>query len=155
MVSEGRLRTYGAWFVKGIIASCSAMTLSAAMTLSELRIDMESYRRAADEEARALKDPYLVLDRLHTLYEKLNTEERMMANEVLVEWALLDDERVRFDALALIDDFKISSAVPALIALADRLASSSAVGAPFELHKVDRILRDLGHMHRGKADQDH
>jgi hypothetical protein len=89
------------------------------------------------------------------LYEKLNTEERMMANEVLVEWALLDDERVRFDALALIDDFKISSAVPALIALADRLASSSAVGAPFELHKVDRILRDLGHMHRGKADQDH
>jgi hypothetical protein len=125
------------------------------MTLSELRIDMASYRRAADEEARSLKDSYLVLDRLHTLYEKLNTEERMMANEVLAEWALLDDERVRFDALALIDDFKISSAVPALRALSDRLASSSTVGAPFELHKVDRILRDLGHTHGGKAHPDH
>ena len=117
------------------------------MTLDEFRIEMESYRQTAEGEARSLKDSYLTLDRLHTLYERFNSEERAMANEVLHEWALSDDERVRFDALALIDDFKISSAVPALKALADRLVSSSAVCAPFELHKVDRILKDLGYTH--------
>jgi cysteinyl-tRNA synthetase len=124
------------------------------MTLSEFRIEMEDYRRAAEKEARALKDSYLVLDRLHSLYDKLNSEERVMANEVLAEWALSEDEHVRFDSEALIDDFKISAAVPTLKELADRLASSNAVGAPFELHKVDRILRDLGHTHGHKTHPD-
>ncbi len=117
------------------------------MTLDEFRIEMESYRQTAERDARSLKDSYLALDRLHNLYEKFNFEERALANEVLQEWALSDDEGVRFDALALIDDFKISSAVPALKALADRLVSSSAIGASFELHKVDRILKDLGQTH--------
>jgi hypothetical protein len=117
------------------------------MTLEEFRILMEIYRQAAERDARSLKDSYLALDRLHNLYEKFSSEERAMANEVLHEWALSDDEGLRFDALALIDDFKISSAVPALKVLADRLVSSSAVGASFELHKVDRILKDLGYTH--------
>jgi hypothetical protein len=118
------------------------------MTLEEFRIEMESYRRNAESDARSLKDSYLALDRLHNLYEKLNSEERAMANEVLQEWAVSDDEHVRFDALAIIDNFKITAAAPALKALADRLVSSNAVGASFELHKVDRILRDLGYTHR-------
>jgi hypothetical protein len=54
-----------------------------------------------------------------------------------------EDETVRFDALALIDDFRIAKAMPALRALAGRLASSRLPGAPYELLKVDRILRDL------------
>jgi hypothetical protein len=118
------------------------------MTLSEVRTGMETYRHAAENEARSLKDSYLVLDRLRSLYEGFNSQERVLANEVLQEWTLCDDERVRFDALALIDDFKIASAAPALKTLADRLVSSSAVSAPFELHKVDRILKDLGCTHR-------
>jgi hypothetical protein len=117
------------------------------MTLDEFRVEMESYRQTAERDGRSFKDSQIALERLHHLYEKFNVEERALANEVLQEWVLSDEEGVRFDALALIDDFKISSAVPALKALADRLVSSGAVGAPFELHKVDRILRDLGHTH--------
>jgi len=63
-----------------------------------------------------------------------------MADQVLAEWVLAEDEKVRFDALALIADFKIGSAVPALRTLARRLAWSPAPGAPYELKKVDRIL---------------
>jgi len=67
-----------------------------------------------------------------------------MADLVLTEWVQSEDENVRFDALALIDGFRIAKAMPALRALAGRLASSDAPGAPYELQKVDRILRGLG-----------
>jgi cysteinyl-tRNA synthetase len=114
------------------------------VTLDEFRRQMESYRQSADEEAISLKDSYLALDRLHALYRKFDADEREMADQVLAEWAISEDERVRFDALALIDDFKITRAMTALRQLASRLASSSAVSAPYELKKVNRIIEDLG-----------
>lgn len=113
------------------------------MKLDEFRRQMESYRRAADEEAASLKDSYVALDRLHTLYRKFDSEEQKIADQVLAEWALSADEKLRFDALALIDDFKVASAAPALRQLANRLASSDAPGAPYELKKVNRIIEDL------------
>ncbi len=115
------------------------------MKLDEFRCQMESYRHAADEEAASLKDSYLALDRLHSLYRKFDVEERTMADQVLSEWALSEDEKVRFDALALIDDLKIANAIPALRMLASRLASSNAPGAPYELKKVNRVVGNLSH----------
>jgi hypothetical protein len=113
---------------------------------------MESYRRAVDEEGKSLKDSYVALDRLHSLYRKFDAKEQLMANLVLAEWALSEDENVRFDALALIDDFKITTSMLALNTLASRLASSSTPGAPYELQKVDRILLNLGgHARNGHA----
>ena len=111
--------------------------------LDEFPLEMESYRRAGDEEARSLKDSWLALDRLHALYGKFNGEERVMADQVLAEWALSGDESVRFDALALIDDFKIAAAIPMLRKLSERLASSTAPGAPYEAKKVKRIMSSL------------
>ena len=114
-----------------------------AMKLDEFRHQMESYRRAADEEAMSLKDSYLALDQLHNLYQKFDTKERTLADRVLSEWVLSEDEKLRFDALALINDFKIVCATPALRKLADRLASSRTPGAPYELNKVRRIIESI------------
>jgi cysteinyl-tRNA synthetase len=113
------------------------------MKLDEFRKEMEAYRTSVDQEARSLKDSYLALDRLHGLYRKFDVEEQEMADHVLMEWALSEDENVRFDALALIDDFKITKAMPALRELAGRLVASLTPGAPYELQKVDRIMQDL------------
>jgi cysteinyl-tRNA synthetase len=113
------------------------------MIASEFRSQMESYRRAVNEEAMALKDSYLALERLHTMYRKFDDEERKIANQVLAEWALSEDENMRFDALALIDDFKIEDAMSALRELAYRLTSSSARGAEYELRKVNRIQEGI------------
>lgn len=113
------------------------------MTLDELRIQMFTYRESIDEEAMSLKDSYLVLDRLHSLYERFDAKQRLMADQVLAEWVLSDDEKVRFDALALIDDFHIETAISALRKLACRLASSNMPGAPYEQQKVNQIIQDL------------
>lgn len=91
----------------------------------------------------SLKDSYLALDRLHAVYRACDAEERAMADQILGEWALSDDEQFRFDALTLIDDFQIRTAVPVLRELVARLASTSTPGAPYEQQKVNRIIRDL------------
>ena len=113
------------------------------MTLDKFRIEMASYRLSADGEAELLKNPYVTLERLHSLYRKCDDAERLMADQVLSEWALSEDEGIRFDALALIDDLKIQTAVPALHKLATRLALSATPSAPYELKKIHRIIAGL------------
>jgi hypothetical protein len=113
------------------------------MNLDEFRQQLESYRRAVDEEAASMKDSCVALDQLHALYRKFDSEEQKMADQVLAEWALSDDEKLRFDALALIDELKVASTVQAFRQLANRLASSDAPAAPYELKKVNRIIEDL------------
>jgi hypothetical protein len=113
------------------------------MTLNDFRLEMASHLRSAHDEAESLKDQYVVLERLRALYGKFDSAERQMADQVLSEWALSEDELFRFDALALIYDLKIEAAVPALHMLATRLASSTVPSAPYELKKVHGILAAL------------
>ena len=113
------------------------------MTPAELRLAMQRYRQQIEAEANALKDPYLALDRLRGEFSKLDVDERRVANEVLGEWALSDDEGLRYDALALIEDLNVRTALPALEKLMRRLAESASPGAPYELKKVRRIAAKL------------
>lgn len=119
------------------------------MTLDEFRLRLEEFRRAVDAEAMSLKNSSLALERLHELYVRCDHEEQAMANQVLSEWALSEDESVRFDALALIEDFKVATAVPALQKLSERLALSRTPGAPYELKWVKRIVGVLAGAQRG------
>jgi hypothetical protein len=114
------------------------------MNLDEFRKEMEAYRRSADEEARWLKNSQLALERLRQLYQRFDANERAMANQVIAEWALSDKADVRYDGLALITDFKITTAASALRCLANRLSKSGVPGAADERNWVHRILRTLG-----------
>lgn len=114
------------------------------MMLDELQRQMESYRRAADDEGAALKDSYLVLERLYALYGRFDEHERALAAQVLEAWVQSDDENLRFDALALIDHFHVDAAIPAMQKMAERLATSSSPGAPYELKKIGRIIQKVG-----------
>ena len=113
------------------------------MTPDQFRLEMASYRQSVHDEASSQKSPYIALERLRTLYGKFDANERGMADQVLSEWVLSEDEGVRFDALALIYDLKIDAAVSALHALETRLALSAAPSAPYELKKVRRVFAQL------------
>ena len=122
------------------------------MTLDEFRTYFESYRRSADREAREQKDSFRVLEKLRALYESFDPSMRAMARFVLSEWALSEDESVRFDALALIDELKVVTAMTALEALASRLQTCDTPGAPYELNKVQRIVKHLSQSRESPSD---
>jgi hypothetical protein len=104
---------------------------------------MESYRQNLDDEAESLKSGHLVLDKLRALYQRFDRDERKMADQVLGEWMLSPDEAVCYDARALINDQGITSAVPALRALANRLSGMTGRAAKYELKAVNRLLKKL------------
>ena len=110
------------------------------MTLEELRHEMASCRKSSDDMASSLKDPHFTLVRLNNFYRNLDTAARQLANHILAEWALSEDENLRFDALGLIDDLNVRTAVPALETLAACLAMEHSPGAPYELKKMWRII---------------
>ena len=113
------------------------------MTFEEFRTEMNEYRKSADERAMELKDPQVVAEKLDSLYQSFDAQERIMADRVVIEWVLADEEAIRFDALALVEDFQIRAATPALQELASRLADQRTPGAPFERAKTDRIIAEL------------
>lgn len=114
------------------------------MTLKEFRNQMDGFWASVNSEADALKDPMRALERLSGLYRGLDGTERALADRVLAGWALADDEAKRFDAVALIREFRIATAEPELRELIAILARSDDPGAPFEREKVEALLRELG-----------
>jgi hypothetical protein len=128
---------------RNIVCHPARVHIGDQMTLDEFRVEMVSYRRSADNEAKSLKDPYVTLEKLLALYGKFDDVERRMADQVFIEWALSEDEELRFDALALIDELKIDRAIPAHYKLAARLGSSTEPSAPYEVKKIHRIVAGL------------
>lgn len=113
------------------------------MTLDEFRRKMCAYRHAADQDAVALKNSNLAWQWLHSLYSGLSDDERILADQVIAEWVLSDEENLRYDALVLVDDFSIANALPAVKTLEERLGRSSSPSARYELRKVEEILKKL------------
>jgi len=106
----------------------------------------ESWRRFHDDVAtRAVENKQSSNAQLALAarYRSLADDEREIIDELLAEQLRSEDETVRFDALALIADFQIGSALPALRRLADWLESQSFPGAPYEWAMVNRIIAGL------------
>jgi hypothetical protein len=118
-------------------------TVVRQMTFEEFRREMNEYRKSAEERAKELKDPQIVSEKLHSLYRSFDAQERIMADGVVIEWVLSGEEGIRFDALALVEEFRIRTAIPALLELVSRLGNQCTPGAPFERAKTDRIIAEL------------
>jgi hypothetical protein len=105
------------------------------------------WRRRWTEIARRaeeLRDSPSALPSLFDAYRLLDASGRAGADAVISEAVESSDETTRFDALALVREFRIKTAVPNLDRLADRLALDTSPGAPYELDKVHEILGELG-----------
>jgi len=53
---------------------------------------------------------YIAVDRLPALYETSDKGEKQLADQIIREWALSEDEGVRFGAIALIRSLKLRTA---------------------------------------------
>jgi hypothetical protein len=113
------------------------------MTDYKVRSEWEAFSREVNQTYEDAKDSQGALLALFDRYRLLSPNEREAVNSLLAEQLASPDEGVRFDALALIREFNIGSTEPQLRSLAARLDTEMTPGAPFELAKVNRILKQL------------
>jgi hypothetical protein len=92
--------------------------------------------------ARSKESQYVVIE-LSRRYAALSPEDKLAVDELLAEWVLSDDACLQFDALALISEHNIRSAIPSLRELAARLEQSNLPLAPDDWAWVNRILGQL------------
>lgn len=99
--------------------------------------DFERLWKEAHDRAMANKSPVDSSLDLERVYESLDEADRKTFDEILAEWLL--DER-SYDALSLIETFRITSALPALTS---SLASVTGPFAEEERMRTRRIIRLL------------
>lgn len=112
--------------------------------LEAFRGQMNAFRKGVDEYAYSQKCSQAVLEALELYYENLTVEEKSLASYVIEEWLLSENESERFDALFLIERFKLRDLAASMHLLEDRLVGSRFPGAPFELDRLRAITGDLG-----------
>ncbi|HUS21194.1 MAG TPA: hypothetical protein VMZ66_04185 [Aeromicrobium sp.] len=94
--------------------------------------------------AEERKDSPSAIPALYAAYRTIGERDRAIVDAVIAEAVESDDATERFDALALVGEFRITVAVPYLQRLAERLKALDSPGAPWEREKVTRILQQLG-----------
>ena len=109
----------------------------------DVRGEMNALWLAAKLKGGELKDPFRPFEQVSAMYRGIGGSKTELADIVLGEWVLADDEARRFDAVALIREFRVTAATPSLYELTNRLAQSDDPGAPFEHEKVKRLLSEL------------
>jgi hypothetical protein len=107
------------------------------------RAEFESLWDRLDAEALAGKQSQEATVRLTSFYGELDEADRAVVDEALTDWVTADDDRRLFDALALIADFEIRSALPALKRRAESLAGATEGPPKYEREKIERVVREL------------
>lgn len=102
----------------------------------------ELWERIDKEAMDAKLSQGAVLD-LSRLYRGWDAGAQQMARQAFARWLDSTNARKRFDALALIREFSVIEAVPALQRLKTKLEREAGPEPAFELRKVNDVLRAL------------
>jgi len=113
------------------------------MTYDEFREKLEAWWLATDAREVARKNSQGALLALMDFYEALEPDERALADQVFAEWIGSGNDRKRFDALAMVDRFRILAASAQLRIAEAEIATRQDHEAPYELAKVRRVLDRL------------
>lgn len=103
----------------------------------------EAMRNAMSREALAAKSSQVALGALLDAYRNFDALDKRVVDEWMAQALLTDDEVARFDALAMIREFGVRSALPQLRTLASRLEVDDSPAAPYEWAKVNRLIAAL------------
>jgi hypothetical protein len=113
------------------------------MTYASIRDYWIAYRKRSDEDNVASKGSQFVVLDLYKLYRTLSADERHEIDKLLEEQLGSDDATVRFDSVAVIQEFRITSAVPGLHDLVARLKDIDGPQARHEMEKAQSLISDL------------
>jgi hypothetical protein len=113
------------------------------MTQGNIRQHWLDYRDLDNVDRVASKSSQLVVLDLIRLYRTLTPEQRKEIDQLLAEELNSDDPSARFDSMAVIQEFKITSAVASLIQLTDRLRGMEGPQAQNELVKAQSLVDEL------------
>jgi hypothetical protein len=113
------------------------------MTYDEFRDRLEAWWFENDSRAVARKDSQGALAELVALYDDFDSQDRSLADRVLIEWLNSSNERKLYDALAMIDHFRVQSAAGALRVLAHKTERRADHEAPYDLARIESILSRL------------
>ena len=104
---------------------------------------MEERWRDFEREASAVREGNLATLLGKAWYRTLDPTERSLADQVLGYWVLHGSSGQQFDALALIQEFRIRSAEPALHQLAAKLDHTPGPEAKYLGKKIQRVIGAL------------
>jgi|ERR1700688_3089806 len=96
-----------------------------------------------NKEWTEAKNPMGATVELISYYRTLTPGARTLADAEIVDWLLSENGDRRFDAMALVREFRITGAVQNLITLAQDLRGRAGPEARYELEKAEQILRWL------------
>jgi hypothetical protein len=102
--------------------------------------DWIQFRERASKQAEDEKQSHATLFSLFERYRDLSEPQRDIIDALLARDLGSNDEALRFDALAVIREFRITRTVPQLRTLAERLEHTNSPGAPYEWAKVNRLI---------------
>ncbi|MGA9762512.1 MAG: hypothetical protein WBQ14_08825 [Gaiellaceae bacterium] len=107
------------------------------------RTDFEELWAHLYAEAENSKFPELAVLEFTHFYRALDEDDRGVADEVLTSWVPDGDLPQRFVALAIIEDFDIRSALPALRADLARLEYATGPSVPDDREQLEQIIAHL------------
>jgi hypothetical protein len=107
------------------------------------REDFETFWTRVDAEVVESKHSQEATIRLVSFYRDLDDEDRALVDAALADWVIRGDEGRRFDALSLIQEFEIRSALPALRARLASLPTGSGGPVGGERARLQRVMEAL------------
>lgn len=113
------------------------------MTKRDLATQWRDLHKEVSRHAIESKVSNDALRILENAYRALSLEERRLIDDVLIEDLLSEDELWRFDAQVLVDEFKIKSAIPALVELTRKLEGRREPSSHFESKRVSSLIDRL------------
>jgi hypothetical protein len=113
------------------------------MTDADVGDPMNDVWERALEEAAHSKDWFVPQERMYQFIVSLHGDDRSSAERTLGQWALSDQSRRRFIAQAMIREFHVRQALPALRQLSERLHAEQGPAPRDENEKVQRLIDKL------------
>jgi len=110
---------------------------------TDLRTALDRLWLEITERAARSRDMDGVLPAFAGVYDSLDASERLIADDLIVEWVMSDDPGRRYVGLGLVARFGIRNAVPSLTELLNRLDEAEDPSAPYDAAKINRILQQF------------